>query len=127
MPRDAVALTTLTQNGGTLAPAGVTITPANGANIAAPTAPSSDNSLFLYITNTAGADKVVTIKAGVSTAPSTRGGTGDLAFTVTTAAGAALIGPLETNRFAQTDGTINVDFASGLTGKITAYISPTRW
>lgn len=132
MPRDAVTYVILSNDNVTDIPTGTTINTTNGANIAVPKASSpgatdSIDRMFLYVTNTAGSDKTVTVKAGTGTGVSVRGGTGDLAVTCKTATGGCLIGPLDANRFAQADGSVNVDFASGLTGAITAFMWPTRW
>jgi hypothetical protein len=132
MTRDAVAYVSLANNNVTDIPTGTTINTTNGAIIAVPRASTPGASdlidhMFLYVTNTAGSDKTVTVKAGTGTAPSTRGGTGDLAVTCKTATGGCLIGPLDADRFAQADGSVWVDYASGLTGALTAFMWPSRW
>ena len=135
MTRTAVTPTVLTGNGSIDIPAGTTINSglvSAGVNIplasgAIPSAPGARDT-FLYVTNTAGADKTVTVKAGVgggSTAgPAFRSGLGDLAVTCKTATGGCIIGPLESARFAQLDGSINVDLGSGLTGALTVFQVP---
>ncbi len=135
MTRTAVTTTSLTGNGGLDIPAGTTINSTlvtNGVNIplssgAIPSAGTARD-LFLYVTNTAGADKTVTVKAGVgggaTAGPAFRSGIGDLAVTCKTATGGCIIGPLESARFAQLDGSINVDLGSGLTGALTAFLVP---
>jgi len=130
MARDALARTVLTQNGKTNLATGLAINPTNGAVVAAAVGPDTSNTLFLYVTNTAGADKTVTVKSGPNGgagAATYRGGSGDLTVTVTTASGGAIIGPLEATRFEQANGVINVDFQTGLTGAIWAYAFPERW
>src|SRR5579875_271117 len=129
--RTSVTPTTLTGNGGVDIPAGTTINSTlvtNGVNIplassAIPSAPQARD-LFLYITNTAGADKNVIIRAGVgggaTPGQAFRSGLGDLTVICHTASGGCLIGPLESARFAQLDNSINVDFGTGLTGVFTA-------
>ncbi len=119
MARDSVSLTALSANGGTAEPAGVDISPTNGAVIAAP---GDCQRLLLRVTNTAGADKAVTIKAGVNP-PAFRKDLGDLAVTVAATTGVQYI-VVESARFVQADGTINVDFAAAMTGKITALKLP---
>lgn len=137
MARTSVTPTNLTGNGGIDIPAGTTINSTlvtNGVNIplsatGIPAAPQARD-LFLYITNTAGADKTVTVRAGVgggsTPGQAFRSGIGDLAVTCHTASGGCIVGPLESARFAQLDGSINVDFGTGLTGAFTAFLMPTR-
>ena len=117
MPRDAVAVTALASGAATTTPAGVAIAPANGANVA-----QSDASLTVVrVTNSAGAAKNVTVKAGAKP-PAVRSGIGDLVVAV--AAGADKMLCLESARFAQADGSINVDFEAGMTGTISAVSIP---
>ena len=119
--------------GGTDFPAMTTIDQAGGMNI--PVTPGTGgepasldiNHIWLLVMTTNGADKAVTVKAGTGTAPSFRGGSGDMSYAVKASAGGALIGPLDTQRFAQNDGSINLTFASGMTGQIAAFGWPTRW
>lgn len=132
MARTAVTITDLTANGVIDIPAGTNVDPTNGHSIAITTntipSPSNEDRIFLYITNTAGADKTATVKAGVgggaTAGPAFRSGLGDLTVTIHTASGGGLVGPLESARFAQLDGSVNVDLQSGLTGKITAFRLP---
>jgi len=130
MARTNLPLSTLVPNGVIDIPAGTTIDQANGMNVQLPTtaipaAPGMDN-LFLYVATTNGADKNVIIRAGVNP-PAFRSSMGDLTVVAHTASGGGVVGPLESARFAQADGSINIDFASGITGKITAFIRPARW
>lgn len=119
MTRDAVAITVLTANGAVTTPAGVTISTTNGANIARPT---RGRKMVVRITNTiTDATKTATVKAGASP-PAGRAGLGDL--TVAIPASDERLVCLETARFVQTDGTINVDFSAGMTGKISAIELP---
>src|SRR5579875_1062060 len=131
MARTSVTPTALSANGGIDIPAGTTINSTlvtNGVNIPITTntipAPSNEDRLFLYVTNTAGSDKNVIVRAGVgggsTPGQAFRSGLGDLTVVCHTASGGCLIGPLESARFAQLDNSINVDFGTGLTGVFTA-------
>jgi hypothetical protein len=122
----------------------ISLTPNNVLNLAAGTAAAASmnvpvprastpgpadvaDHLFFYIVNGDTADKTFTVKAGTGTAPSTRGGTGDLALTISHTAGGGIVGPIETNRFAQNDGSINLTFSDVTSVTISAYMYPTRW
>jgi hypothetical protein len=128
-------LTTLTPNNILDMPVGTAIDQAHGMNIQLPTtsfpaAPNADH-LFLLVQTTNGADKTVTIKGGVgggaTAGQAFRSGMGDLVLTAHAATGGGIIGPLESARFAQLDGSITLAFQSGITGTITAFIMPSRW
>lgn len=133
MARTNLPLTTLAPNSSIAGPAGTNVDVTNGMTIALPStaipaSPDSDT-LFLVVNNTAAAAKAVTVRAGVgggaTPGPAFRSGIGDLAVSV--GAGATRwIGPLESARFAQLDGSINVDFEAGTTGTIIAAILPVR-
>lgn len=113
MPRDAVAVTALASNAGTAEPAGTTITPANGANIANI---GDASRIVVRVTNTNGTQRTVTFKAGANP-PAVRSGIGDLAVTVPASTGVRLI-VLETARFLKADGSIDVDFETSMAGVI---------
>lgn len=137
MARTSVTPTVLTGNGITDIPAGTTINSTlvtNGVNVplnteTIPPGPGARDT-FLYVTNTAGADKNVIVRAGVgggaTPGPAFRSGIGDLTVVCHTASGGGLVGPLESARFAQLDGSINVDFGTGLTGVFTVFQVPQR-
>lgn len=81
--------------------------------------------LILYVTNTHAATQVVTVRAGTTTPPAIEGGEGDLVTgTLTATTGTAFIAGLHSLRFAQSDGTLNIDFDAGFTGKIYALVLP---
>lgn len=131
MARTNLPLTNLVGNAGISAPAGTNVDPTNGMNVALasgaiPAASSSDR-LVLVVNNTFAGTKVVTIRAGVgggaTPGPAFRSGIGDLTYTAQ-ASGVSYIGPFEPARFMQLDGSINLDFASGITGTITALLLP---
>lgn len=115
MTRDAVTLTTVTRHTAVTNPAGTAISPTNGANIAAA---NKTRKLLLRVTNTiTNATKVVTIKAGDSP-PSLRASLGDLSLTVPQSGD--IVVTIEGARFVQDDGSINIDFGSGMTGIVSA-------
>lgn len=130
MARTALALSTLAPNSILDIPNGTAIDQANGMKItlpstAIPAQPGMDT-LFLFVATTNGADKTVTVKAGVNP-PAFRAGLGDLTVTAHAASGGGIVGPFDKSRFVQADGTLLVDFQSGITGIVTAFIMPTRW
>lgn len=85
--------------------------------------PGSPELTMLRVTNTSGASKVVTLKAS-NNPPALASGLGDLTVTVAATTGVEWIGPVESGRFIQNDGTMNVDIAAGHTGTITAFYFP---
>jgi len=129
MARTAITLHTLAPNSSITAPSGDTADQTNGMNLALPStalpASAGAQNLFFIVNNTAGTTKAVTIDAGVNP-PALRSGEGALSVSIATTA-TAWIGPLESARFAQADGSINVDFASGFTGTIIAAVLPPRF
>ena len=130
MARTAIAVSTFLQDNTTSLPdpAGTAADQANGMNVALasgamPGAPTAKN-LVLRVANTAASPFTCIIRAGV-VPPAFRQGLGDLTVTITNAT-TKWIGPLSSSRFAQTDGSINVDFGVGFTGTITAFLVPER-
>ncbi len=142
MARTNLPLTSLNPKSPTLNNAGTAIDAANGMNIALassaiPSAASGDR-LVLYVQNSFAGTKTVTVRAGagvgvISTGvgvtgypiPGQEGGLGDLTTgNLTASTGTAFIGPFDTARFIQPDGSINVDFAASMTGLIWAVLLP---
>lgn len=133
MSRTNLPLTTLTANGAVLNNAGTAIDATNGMNIAITStgvpAPGSSDEIILYVQNSTSSTKTVTVRAGVgggaTAGPAFRSGIGDLVTgNLTATTGTAFIGPFDPSRFLQTDGSINVDFASSMTGTIWAIQKP---
>jgi hypothetical protein len=90
---------------------GVAISATNGA-VVTPTKRASQ--LLLKFSNTiTNATKVVTIKAG-DNPPAANAAQGDVSLTVP--ASGEIVVAVESARVLQNDGTINVDFGSGMTG-----------
>lgn len=119
MTRDAVAIVAPTLNAATAMGAGTTISATNDAVLSPG---GSTQGLFLRITNTHGSDHTVTIPAG-DNPPAFRASLGDLEITVPATSGDVLV-PLESARFVQSDGTINVDFETNHAGTIYAVRLP---
>ncbi|MEC4016091.1 hypothetical protein [Streptomyces sp. H27-D2] len=78
---------------------------------------------LLRVTNTSGATKVITVKAG--TGPqSWMAGSGDSATTVAATTGVEWLGPFTSARFQQQGTKLYIDFAAGTTGTITVFKLP---
>lgn len=128
MARTAITLRTFLANDTTSLPdpTGDVIDQANGMNLAlADTGiPVSKlaRQIILRVHNTAAAPHNVIIRAGAYP-PAFRKDLGDLTVAVTNAT-TKWVGPLESARFAQSDGSINVDFDASFTGDITAFLVP---
>jgi hypothetical protein len=147
MARTTLTPNAMAANGILLNNAGTAIDAANGMTIPLPStgfpaAPGPDT-LLLYVQNTTGSTKTVTVRAGANSgtigsappytgvdpnAPAFRGGLGDLVTgNLTATTGTAFIGPFDVARFVQTDGSVAVDFASSMTGTIWAILLPKRF
>lgn len=125
MARTNLPLTTLTQDGGAVAPATTAVDVANGMNIALASSaiPAGPNPLSLVIVfnqTFAGAKNII-IRAGANP-PSFRKDKGDLQ--VSANAQVAYVGPFDPARYLQTDGSLNVDFDAGTTGTVLALLLP---
>lgn len=130
--RTQIPLSTFT-GGFDLNDAGTSVDQSNGmyVDLSSTTIPAANGSedLFLYVTNTDSSTHTVTIRKGVgggaTPGAAMRSGLGDLVSgNLTGTTGNAFVGPLDSMRFAQTDGKINVDFSSGAAGKIWALLVP---
>ena len=134
MARTNVPTTTLTPNNGTAAPAGTAIDVTNGMNvqfpaISIPAAPTLADCI-LVVSNTVASAKTVIIRAGqgggINAGPAFRAGIGDLTVNLP-ASSTVYVGPLESARFSQNDGSLNVDFGAATAGTVTAIVRPIRW
>ncbi|MDQ3578183.1 MAG: hypothetical protein M3443_11410 [Actinomycetota bacterium] len=100
-------------------PAGTALDPTNDHVIAA--APS--DRLMLRVTNTHSSAHPVVVKAGAYP-PAIASGQGDLSVSVAATTGVQWIGPLESGRFIQADGSIYVDIEAAHAGTVTAFVMP---
>ncbi len=79
------------------------------------------NTLMLLVTNSAGADKTVTLKAGNKYPNACLG---DLTLPIGTGKTATIV-VQDPSRFVDADGAICIDFGTGFTGTIAAVAKPT--
>lgn len=119
MPRDAVAITQLSADVAAAQPAGTAINTTNGAVI---NGAGDTKRLLIRITNTNASNRTATIKAGVNP-PASRKGIGDLAIVVPLTTGDRLL-VVESARFLQADGSIQIDFEASMTGIVSAVRLP---
>ncbi len=139
MARTKIKVTALAHNAGIALPTGTNVDQANGMYIAAadlePESIPANKGLDLAVIvvyNTDVADHNITIHAGgaepdssFSPWPAFRGSLGDLVVTVAHSSTVPfVIGPFETSRFKQPDGTVNVDFAASFAGTIQVLLLP---
>ncbi|MDT0270262.1 hypothetical protein RM844_28725 [Streptomyces sp. DSM 44915] len=120
MATTQLTYTDLLPNGGVAQPAGTTL-------VAAPTdnmqlANSRPELTVLRVTNTGGSALTLTVKAGTYP-PAIAAGQGDLEVTVAATSGVQLVGPFESGRFVQGDGSMLIE-SSATTGTIAALLIP---
>lgn len=123
MARATVAVTDLVRNSSVASPAGTAIDATN--HHALTVGSTAARSIILRITNTTASTKIATVKAG-DNPPADAAGQGDLAVSLTDGSTTPTVKyvVLEGARFLQSDGTINIDIASGMTGFVAAYRIP---
>lgn len=120
MARTAVTVEALSRTGAT-SPSGTTADPTNGHVVDLAGYPLEE---FVFrFTNTNGSNRVATIKAGANP-PALSAGQGDLAITVPATSGDMTVAGLESARFLQSDGKINIDLEASFAGKVYAVRVP---
>lgn len=120
MARTALTVYTATPSAKLDDPAGDAVNPGAGNGHYVPASvPANEAFLRLDLT---GANKDVTIVAG-DNPPAIAQGLGDLTENVI-ASTHGWFGPLDSSRFAQSDGTVHVDIETGASGTITLFHIP---
>jgi hypothetical protein len=120
MARTAVPYSNMVANSSLDDPAGTNLNPGagNGHSIA----DALPEYTVLRIDNTAASEADITIVAG-DNPPALAAGQGNLVIPVA-ATSVEWIGPVESGRFLQSDGTLLIDVEAGATGTITAFKVP---
>lgn len=120
MARTAVPYSNLTANGSIAQPAGTALNAGVGNGHTLNDAVTEET--VFRVTNT-GTEGDITLLAG-DNPPALAAGLGDLVVTVPATTGVVLIGPVESGRFMQSDGTVLIDVETGMAGTITALRVP---
>lgn len=123
MARTSVTYTDLTANTAVADVAGTTLDATNSHTVAK----AHPERTILRITNTTSSTKTVTVKAGATNPPGFAGGLGDLVVSLTAGnvtTQVAFVGPLDSSRFLQADGSLSLDVAASMTGTVTAFRVP---
>ncbi len=118
MARTAVTVTTATPGTSFTTPAGTTADPTNDHVITLPRGARLEE-MTIRLTNTNGSDRVATVVAGDSP-PALSQGQGNLDITVPATSGDKTIQGLESARFLQSDGTVQIDLAASYAGVVSA-------
>ncbi|WP_433067417.1 hypothetical protein [Dactylosporangium sp. CS-033363] len=116
MARTPITVQAMPVNSAIASPAGTTIDPTNQHVIAA----AKPEKLLLRVTNTNGTQRTITLKAGAYP-PAWAAGQGDLACVVAATTGVAVLGPFESGRFLQKDGSLLIDCEASMAGVIQAF------
>lgn len=127
MARTAVPVTALTPNAVAAFVAGTTGTAIDATNShkISPPANCEIEELLILITNTFAGSKTATVKAGANP-PAFETGQGDLSVPLTDGSTTPQTGiaMLQSGRFAQANGDVNIDIAASMTGKIAVFQIP---
>lgn len=116
MARTAVTVTTATPGTAFTTPTGTTADTTNDHVVTLPAGAMLEECEFRF-TNTNGTDRVATILAGDSP-PALSAGQGNLAITVPATTGDMTVSGLESARYLQNDGTVNIDLAASYAGTV---------
>jgi hypothetical protein len=119
MARTNIPVVEMVANSNIADPAGTAVDPANGHVITM--ANGGLEELYIEINSTFAGAKTFTFKAGANP-PALSAGQGDLVVTLNAAVG--IVGPLSSARFAQKDGSLQIDVAAAATGTIKAIHLP---
>ena len=112
MPRTAVAYSNLVANGGLTTPAGTAVS--SGAGNGGQVANAAPEETIIRVSNASGGSGTVTLLAG-SYPPALAAGLGNAtAFTVANSS-SAYIGPFESGRFLQSDGSLIFETSVAMT------------
>lgn len=123
MARTAVTPRALVANGGLNGATGATTIDSTLVTNGVVINSAEPERTVLRVANTEGSTNVVTIKAG-DYPPALAAGLGDITVTVAATTGVQYIGPFESGRVLQSNGTMEIDFESGMTGSIDALLLP---
>lgn len=119
MARTAVTYDSLVGNGSLADPSGTALDATNGHTIASA---EPERTVLRVVSTASGPALTFTVAAG-DNPPALAAGQGDLDVTVASGA-TVFVGPLESGRFLQSDGTLSLDVETGLTGTVTAFEVP---
>jgi hypothetical protein len=120
MPRTAVPIVTLSRTGAATS-AGTAADPTNGHVVALGGVPLEE--VVFRFTNTNGTDRVATFVAG-DNPPALSAGQGNLAITVPATSGDMTVAGLESARFLQSDGTVEINLGASYAGAVRAFRVP---
>lgn len=123
MPRTAVVPRALVANGNLIGTTGATTIDAtlvtNGVSVTG----AIPEQTLIRVANTEGSTNTLTVRKGVAP-PALAAGLGDLVVTVAATTGVQYIGPFEGGRFMQSDGSLWLDFETGMTGTVDVLTVP---
>jgi hypothetical protein len=123
MARTAVVPRALVKNSNLIGTSGATTIDSTLVTNGVTIANAKPERLLIRVTNTEGSTNTVTVKAG-DNPPALRAGQGDLVVTVAATSGVQYIGPLESDKYLQADGSLEIDLETGMTGSLDALYMP---
>lgn len=128
MARTNLPVTVLDPTTGANGPTPTAVDVANGMNVSlASTAIPSGSSMWdlviVFVNSFAGAKSII-IRAGANNPPAFRKDKGDLTISNAGTSAITYIGGLEPARYAQSDGSLNIDFTAATTGTVLALLRP---
>lgn len=125
MARTVIAATSLSVNAGTNVKNATVATTIDATNSHYFATDGKTKLYLIHVKNTNGSNRVATVSAG-DNPPAFRAGIGDLAVTVAATDGEQMI-IVESDRFVQGNGDINIDIAASMAGTIAVYKLPTQF
>jgi hypothetical protein len=123
MPRTAVTPRALVANGGLNGATGATTIDSTLVTNGVVINSAEPERTLIRVTNTEGSTNVVTVRAG-DNPPAHAAGQGDITVTVAATSGVQFLGPFESGRVLQNNGSMEIDFESGMTGAIDVLLLP---
>lgn len=123
MPRTAITPRALVANGSLDSVTGPTTIDATLVTNGVVVNSAEPERTVLRVANTEGSTNTCTVRKG-DNPPALAAGQGDLVVTIAATTGVRYLGPFESGRFLQADGSLEVDFETGTTGTIDVLLIP---
>ena len=123
MSRTAIAYRNLVKNGSLDCATGPTTIDSTLVTAGVTLADAKPERTLIRVANTHGSAHNLIVRAG-DNPPALRAGQGDLTVEVALTSGVRTFGPFESDKYLQSDGSMEVDFSSGFTGTIDILLIP---